>query len=287
MLRTNKIIILKQLINYTTIFSEVIMNYKFSLYFLSFILLFAGCTSSNTSYDDGTNKLSKSPSNIYYDDGTNRTPATVKVSEKKEKVKQVNKPTVKIAAAPKENVTAKKTPDKPIPKKVVVIKKTAPSKPKPAVEQNQSEQKSEKITPSVTPAAEPKQETAVVKNTKFYYPIDKIDVSKDYSESENDKNSGIDFNVSGKTPIKSASPGWVIFAGQKSGVDGYLVIVFHNDKYLTIYSRLDSVAVKKGDYVKGIDSTLGYSSSSFHFEMRQQTDSGIKTLNPKNYLVKR
>ena len=89
------------------------------------------------------------------------------------------------------------------------------------------------------------------------------------------KNNGIDIISSPGAPAK------VVFDGEVSSVLfianlNYVVIVRHGD-YLTVYSNLEDVTVKKGDKVKTrqtlgtISTTPGESKSRLHFELWQGT----------------
>jgi lipoprotein NlpD len=105
-------------------------------------------------------------------------------------------------------------------------------------------------------------------------------VTEDYS----DKTKGID--IAGKLgdPITAASEGKVVYAGNSLRGYGNLVIVKHNDTYLTAYAHNRNLLVKEGDSVKkgqkiaemGDTDT---NSVKLHFELRVNG----KPVNPTLY----
>ncbi|MFZ4062171.1 MAG: peptidoglycan DD-metalloendopeptidase family protein [Polynucleobacter sp.] len=106
-------------------------------------------------------------------------------------------------------------------------------------------------------------------------------VTEDYS----DKTKGID--IAGKLgePVTAASEGKVVYAGNSLRGYGNLVIIKHNDTYLTAYAHNRNLLVKEGDLVKkgqkiaemGDTDT---NSVKLHFELRVNG----KPVNPTPYL---
>ncbi len=115
----------------------------------------------------------------------------------------------------------------------------------------------------------------------FQWPI-KGEVLKTFSQ---DNNKGID--ISGKTgqDVSAAESGKVVYCGQ--GLIGYgnLLIIKHNDLYLSAYannSRLlvaEGDTVGKGDVIAKVGQT-GSSKTSLHFEIRKNG----KPVNPLSFL---
>lgn len=101
-------------------------------------------------------------------------------------------------------------------------------------------------------------------------------------------NKGID--IAGKLgePVYSAAKGRVVFAG--SGLRGYgkLVIIHHDDKYLSAYAHNNKLLVKENQVIKAgqkiaeIGST-GTNRPKLHFEIRKDG----KPVDPLRYLPKR
>lgn len=101
-------------------------------------------------------------------------------------------------------------------------------------------------------------------------------------------NKGID--ISGKLgeSVVAAAGGRVVYAG--SGLRGYgkLVIVKHNDTYLSAYAHNRALSVKEGEIVKAGQKIAELGSSGtdkekLHFEIRRDG----KPVNPLTYLPKR
>ncbi|MYL23241.1 peptidoglycan DD-metalloendopeptidase family protein [Halomonas alkaliantarctica] len=85
---------------------------------------------------------------------------------------------------------------------------------------------------------------------------------------------GIDIAGEKGQPVKAAGPGIVVYAG--SGVRGYgnLVLLKHNDEFLTAYAHNDSLRVSENDVVKAGETiaTMGDSDAEdvrLHFEVRK------------------
>ncbi len=96
-------------------------------------------------------------------------------------------------------------------------------------------------------------------------------VSRRYSEH---KHKGIDLLGNRGDPIQAAASGIVVYAG--TGVTGYgaLLILKHNDTYLSAYGHNDTLLVREGDRVVSGQTIAKMGSSSadmvkLHFEIRR------------------
>ncbi|NOG31978.1 peptidoglycan DD-metalloendopeptidase family protein [Halomonas sp. TBZ9] len=85
---------------------------------------------------------------------------------------------------------------------------------------------------------------------------------------------GIDIAGQKGQSVKAAGPGIVVYAG--SGVRGYgnLILIKHNDEYLSAYAHNDTLRVKENDVIEGgeVIATMGNSSAEearLHFEIRK------------------
>lgn len=102
-------------------------------------------------------------------------------------------------------------------------------------------------------------------------------------------NKGI--NISGRrgAPVKAAADGKVVYAGNGLLGYGYLIILHHNQEYLSAYAHNSRILVKENDIVKGGEKIAEIGSSGaarnmLHFEIRKDG----KPVNPVKYLpVKR
>ncbi|OOE66271.1 hypothetical protein BZG25_03495 [Salinivibrio sp. ML198] len=101
-------------------------------------------------------------------------------------------------------------------------------------------------------------------------------------------NKGIDIAGQRGQGIQAAADGKVVYAGSALRGYGKLIIVKHNDDYLSAYAHNDSFyvsegqAVKKGQKIASMGSS-GANSVRLHFEIRYKG----KSVNPLHYLPKR
>lgn len=96
---------------------------------------------------------------------------------------------------------------------------------------------------------------------------------------------GIDIAGSAGTPIRAAASGTIVYQG--SGLRGYgrLIIVKHNNDFLSAYAHCDSFLLKEGSRVKrGMEiakmGATGTNRNQLHFEIRYQGN----PVNPLGYL---
>lgn len=104
----------------------------------------------------------------------------------------------------------------------------------------------------------------------------------------NGLNKGIDIAGNLGEPVVSAAAGRVVYAG--NGLRGYglLLIIKHNEQYLSAYAHNNKLRVKDGDNVKAGQRIADIGSSGanrmkLHFEIRKNG----KSVNPLSYLPKR
>lgn len=96
---------------------------------------------------------------------------------------------------------------------------------------------------------------------------------------------GVDLAMPIGTPVKAASDGVVVFAGEKSGY-GKAVVLSHRDGLRTVYGHLDSINVGVGDKVGG-DQSIARSGNTgvstgphLHFEILK----GGRPVNPVDFI---
>ncbi|NVC95790.1 LysM peptidoglycan-binding domain-containing protein [Vibrio natriegens] len=109
-------------------------------------------------------------------------------------------------------------------------------------------------------------------------------VIKNFSAGEQG-NKGIDIAGQRGQPIVSTAAGTVVYSGNALRGYGNLIIVKHNDNYLSAYAHNDKLLVSEGQSVNSGQkiATMGSSGSKsvkLHFEIRYQG----KSVNPKRYL---
>lgn len=167
--------------------------------------------------------------------------------------------------------------------------RTAPApKPKAASSGAKPEPKSTPARSKNTTAAQapPKTPTLISGNPDWRWPVTGRVVTA--FGASTGLNQGID--ISGKLgdSVQAAAAGQVVYAG--SGLRGYgnLVIIKHNDTYLSAYAHNRSLKVSEGDAVKAGEviaemGSSGTDSVRLHFEIRRDG----QPVDPIRYLPKR
>ncbi len=137
-----------------------------------------------------------------------------------------------------------------------------------------------------TPRKQKSYPAAKTRKTKFMWPLQGTIVSKFGTIGKGRANDGINIKAAKGTAVKSADAGTVAYAGNELKGFGNLILVRHNDGWITAYAHNDRLLVKKGQKVKRgekiatVGETGGVNSPQLHFEIR----SGKKAVNPVNYL---
>lgn len=117
-----------------------------------------------------------------------------------------------------------------------------------------------------------KQTYTPAKNIDWQWPTDGKVVGT--FKDKTDLTPGIDIAGQKGQPVVAAGPGIVVYAG--SGVHGYgnLIILKHNDQFLSAYAHNQTLKVKENDVVRAgeVIATMGSSDADrteLHFEIRQ------------------
>ena len=110
----------------------------------------------------------------------------------------------------------------------------------------------------------------------------------EYFSNSAQGNKGIDITGRRGTKIKSAAKGKVVYAGSALRGYGKLVIVKHNDDYLSAYAHNDRILVKEQQQINigDVIATMGDTDTNkvmLHFEIRFRG----KSVNPLKYLPKK
>ena len=99
-------------------------------------------------------------------------------------------------------------------------------------------------------------------------------------------NDGINIAASNGEDVVASRQGKIIYAGNEIPGYGNLILIKHDNKWITAYAHLERIFLKRGAQVKkgekiGIVGSSGnVNSSQLHFEIRK----GKKALNPREYL---
>ena len=101
-------------------------------------------------------------------------------------------------------------------------------------------------------------------------------------------NKGIDIAGSRNSPVKAAADGMVVYAGDVLRGYGQLVIIKHNDDYLSAYAHNDQILVEEKQNVNAgqVIAKMGDTGAKrvmLHFEVRFRG----KSVNPLKYLPRR
>ena len=127
--------------------------------------------------------------------------------------------------------------------------------------------------------------TAYRKN-KFAWPLKGTIISRYGAIGKGRSNDGINIKAALGTIVKAADTGKVAYAGNELKGFGNLILIQHDDGWITAYAHNSSFLVKKGQRVqKGtpiakVGSSGSVNTPQLHFEVR----SGKKPLNPLAYL---
>lgn len=127
---------------------------------------------------------------------------------------------------------------------------------------------------------------AKTRKTKFIWPVQGTIISKFGTIGKGRANDGINIKAAKGSAVKAADAGTVAYAGNELKGFGNLILVRHNDGWITAYAHNDRLLVKKGQKVKRgekiaiVGETGGVNSPQLHFEIR----AGKKAVNPVNYL---
>lgn len=137
--------------------------------------------------------------------------------------------------------------------------------------------------PSTAPAATASSSTAI---TGWRWPTDGK-IIDNFSVAEGG-NKGVDISGSRGQPILATANGRVVYAGNALRGYGNLIIIKHNDDYLSAYAHNETMLVREqqeiraGQKIATMGST-GTSTTRLHFEIRYKG----KSVNPLRYLPQR
>jgi len=121
----------------------------------------------------------------------------------------------------------------------------------------------------------------------FIWPVEGRIISPYGASSNGERNDGINIAAELGEPIHAAAAGIVTYAGDELKGYGNLVLIRHDDGYVTAYAHAESITVSRGERVaKG--QVIGYAGDTgdvhtpqVHFEIRK----GVEPVDPKPLLV--
>lgn len=123
----------------------------------------------------------------------------------------------------------------------------------------------------------------------FVWPVSGDIISNFGGPANGERNDGINIGTAMGTPIHAAASGTITYAGNELKDYGNLVLIKHEDGYVTAYAHADRLIVTRGDVVSR-GQVIGYAGQTgdvsrpqLHFEIRRDT----QPVNPKPLLMAR
>lgn len=126
-------------------------------------------------------------------------------------------------------------------------------------------------------------------SSRFAWPVDGPVISTHGPKKDGLHNDGINIAARRGTPVLAAENGVVVYADSQLKGYGNLVLIRHEDQWMTAYAHLGSIMIRRGQEVRRGDKlgTVGSSGSvdrpQLHFEVRRGTDA----LDPMKHLAQR
>jgi len=203
------------------------------------------------------------------------------VAANQTQTKIISKPKAPAKPAPKPTIVKPKTPTappvvaaKPVTKVVTPPKVTPPAKPVAAKPK----------APAAKPAVKPLPKVSLNKNEVWIAPS-KGRLGKGYSLGKK-PHKGQNYHGGLGSPVVASRSGTVVYAGDGLKSYGLLVIIKHDERYLSAYAYNRKITVKEGQYVKQGETVaeMGKKADTvtLHFEIRRDG----KPVNPINLLGK-
>lgn len=150
----------------------------------------------------------------------------------------------------------------------------------------QPEPEPERRTAALDRAPEPSTNTPAAANGKFRWPVRGRIVRGFGKREDGSKNDGIDIAVPIGTEVHAAEEGVVAYAGDELPGYGKLVLIRHENGWVSAYAHADALLVKRGDSVRRgqviarAGKTGNVRQPMLHFELRK----GAKPVNPLPHL---
>jgi murein DD-endopeptidase MepM/ murein hydrolase activator NlpD len=122
---------------------------------------------------------------------------------------------------------------------------------------------------------------------QFAWPLQGKIIAGFGKSEDGQRNDGINIAANLGEPIHAAAAGTVTYAGNELKGYGNLVLIKHDNGYVTAYAHAESMTVARGDHVEQ-GQVIGYtgktgdvSSPQLHFEIRQ----GVTPVDPRTLLL--
>ena len=167
----------------------------------------------------------------------------------------------------------------------------APSPRQVSTQRSNNNARSQAVRPAprlaTIPASRPSDtRTASSTNVRFLWPVDGPVLSSFGQSPNGQRNDGINIAAPRGTPIRAAEGGTVSYVGNELKGYGNLLLIRHDNGFVTAYAHADRILVARGDRVDR-GQLVGYSGATgdvtqpqLHFEIRR----GTRPVNPTAYL---
>ncbi len=122
---------------------------------------------------------------------------------------------------------------------------------------------------------------------RFLWPLEGQIVARFGSRSDGVHNDGINIAAPRGTPVRAAENGVVAYVGEELRGFGRLLLIKHDDGWVTAYAHNDSILVRRGDTVRRgqvvarVGSSGNVARPQLHFEVRR----GTRAVDPLTVLI--
>ena len=195
-------------------------------------------------------------------------------------------PTAKAATppVPDQKIAAKEEPRKG--KAAEVEKPAKGEKPEKTAKAAAAAKPNAEQAPETTASLTPQQAAEPPASAEFRWPA-RGHIVQGFGEKNGNKSDGINIALPEGTPVKAAENGVVAYAGNELKGYGNLVLIRHDNGFVSAYANNGDIKVKKGDTIRRgqVIATSGQSgnvtSPQLHFELRK----GATPVDPMQYLT--
>jgi len=124
-------------------------------------------------------------------------------------------------------------------------------------------------------------------DAQFLWPVKGTVISPYGEQTNGERNDGINIAVQDGAPVLAAEAGIVSYVGNELKGYGNLVLIRHDNGYITAYAHADQITVtrgqrvERGEIIAYAGATGGLAAPQLHFEIRQ----GTTPVDPKPLLI--
>ena|SRR5579871_4202034 len=194
---------------------------------------------------------------------------------------------VAAASAPRESERPVPAPPKAAPTKPVQVTQAAPlPKPRPGSPKPQPARPSSWLDMEWLSSFSPDKPDPKI-NATFVWPLKGRIISEFGPAAAGARNDGIDILAKRGEPVHAAGDGTVTYVGNELKGYGNLILIQHDNGFITAYAHSETVTVERhqrvtaGEVIAYAGATGDVTEPQLHFELRF----GTKPINPQPYLV--